>query len=247
MKVGGRKNLKKYYEDDAVAGEYIEKRFTAPVYSVEHDKQVRILNAVIRKVVPKRILEIAPGPARLTHDVNAGGIAVDNSESMLRIARSRMKSSPFRWKFVKGDAFSLRFPPRSFDLVFTFRFIRHFEKPDRERLYAQVRKVLSRGGYFVFEIPNRRKNRTVRGIVGEEKYNVYDFLTEEDEIIRELESNGFEVLQMIGTSKHFFTQVFISKLSSFLRVAGLGKKAIRAVDRIHGENPLEWVLICRKK
>lgn len=247
MKISGRSRLKKYYQKKEVASEYIEKRFSVPIYSSEHDKQVLIINSLIKKAMPEKILEIAPGPARLTKEIKSTGIAIDNSESMLRIARKRMENSSFRWKFVKGDAFNLKFPKKSFDMVFTFRFIRHFDREDRKKIYRQVRNVLADGGYFVFEAPNRRKNRVVRRIVGEDKYNVYDFFTEEKEIVSELESNGFEVLQMIGTSKHFFTQVLISKISDFLKIGNVGKKLIKTFDKLHGENPLEWVIICRKK
>ncbi|HXG11715.1 MAG TPA: class I SAM-dependent methyltransferase, partial [Gemmataceae bacterium] len=43
-----------------------------------------------------------------------------------------------------------------FDLVYTFRFVRHFRRSDRERLYVQVRRVLKPGGYFVLDAVNER-------------------------------------------------------------------------------------------
>lgn len=247
MKVSGRNRLKRYYQGKAVASGYLEKRFSAPIYSSEHDKQVAILNSIISRYRPKKVLEIAPGPARITVDIKTGGTAIDNSKSMLSIARKRSKKSKYMWNFVRGDAFNLKFPPESFDMVYTFRFIRHFKLKERKRIYAEVRKVLKAGGFFVFEIPNRKKNLIVRKMVGEEKYNVYDFMTDERQIKEEIVSEGFEVIQMIGTSTHFFTQVLISKISEFFRINNLGKKAIGMVEKIHSKTPLEWVIICRKR
>ena len=56
-------------------------------------------------------------------------------------------------RLVQADAFQLPFKT-PFDLVYSFRLIRHFERPDRLRLYRQIAAVLRPGGRLVFDAVN---------------------------------------------------------------------------------------------
>ena len=76
------------------------------------------------------MLEIAPGPARVTVDVAdalpAPPVLMDASAQMLAEARNRMRANHRRDpRLVQGDAFRLPFAS-GFDLVYSFRLIRHF-------------------------------------------------------------------------------------------------------------------------
>lgn len=246
MKINTKAKIKKYYQKKDVAENYISERFVQPIYSFEHDMQVQVINQIISKYGLNRILELAPGPARLTKEIKSGGVAVEYSEDMIEVAKRNMKSSKYDWKFIHGDAFKLRMKKSSFDLVFTFRFIRHFTEPQRERLYAGIRKVLKPGGFLIFEALNRKKHSLIRKIVGKDKYFIYDSLYELGEITAELESNGFEVVEAKPVINHFFTQYAVSRLSSAAGSKDLGKKIITIIENFRG-NPFGWVMICRKK
>ena len=52
--------------------------------------------------------------------------------------------------YYEGNAFDLAPLDRRFDFVFTFRLIRHFDAPERRRIYEQVAGRLRPGGHFLF-------------------------------------------------------------------------------------------------
>ena len=85
---------------------------------------------------PERVLEIAPGPGRLTVDVmpaverqGARAVLVEASAQMLAEARLRL-GDPKCCRLVQGDAFNLPLGA-VFDLVYVFRLIRHFRAAER--------------------------------------------------------------------------------------------------------------------
>lgn len=245
MKVDTKAKIGKYYQRKDVAKNYISERFIQPIYAFEHEKQFEAINSVIEKRGLKKILEIAPGPARLTREIKSNGIALEYSSEMIKQAKQNMANSHYSWKIVKGDAFKMKFPPKSFDMVFTFRFIRHFEMMQREMLYSGIRKVLKPGGYLVFEALNKKKHSFIRKLVGKDKYFIYDALYELGDISAELESNGFEIVEAKPVLNHFFIQYAISRLS-ISKGNSLGKKIIGLIEKFTGQ-PFGWVIICRKK
>ncbi|HXG09734.1 MAG TPA: class I SAM-dependent methyltransferase, partial [Gemmataceae bacterium] len=145
--------IKASYQGEAVAGEYVARRFASELYRLLHERQVAAVQRVIDRVQPGYILEIAPGPGRLTRDLRPTGtlVCLEYNEGM--IAQGRAAAGWAAW--VRGDGFRLPFD-QIFDLVYTFRFVRHFRRSDRERLYVQVRRVLKPGGYFVLDAVNER-------------------------------------------------------------------------------------------
>ena len=246
MKISSRKSIKKYYQDKDVAKNYISERFVQPIYSFEHERQVSMVNMLIREQKLKNILEIAPGPARMTREIKSSGTVLEYSNEMLDMARKNMAGSSHKWKFVSGDAFNMKLPPGSFDLVFTFRFLRHFMEIQRKKLYMGIRKVLKPGGYLVFEALNRKKHSLIRRIVGKEKYFIYDALYDLGELVVEMENSGFEVVEAEPVINHFFTQYMISRLSAAAGRKDLGKRIIKILENFRGQ-PFGWVIVCRKK
>ena len=149
-------------------------------------------------------MEIAPGPARLTVDIAPvlERIALfDASAEMLHEARRRLEERRLsaRATFVRTDAFQL--PLRAqFDLVYTFRFIRHFERDDRLRLYRQMASVLRPGGWLVFDAVNERASAPLRA--GEtRRYAHFDALLRPDALADELRASGFEVVSLDGVQR----------------------------------------------
>ena len=246
LMIKSKKDLKSYYEDKEVSSEYIKKRFENIVYFYLHKKQVFILNELVKKERITKVLEIAPGPARITAEVCINnGIAIENSEEMIKIAKQRLKEKGKKWKIVKGDAFNINLKEK-FELIFTFRFIRHFEYKDRVRLYKEIKKHLKQNGFLVFEAINKRKAKTIRKLIGKKKYQIYDELYSIKELKKELKKNGFKNIKIHSTIKHFFIQWLIAKTFEIIKLKKIGLGIIQLIEKVPSKNPLEWVIICQK-
>src|SRR5262252_2984611 len=120
--------LQAFYQDRDVVGSYLERRTAQPLNGVLHRGQVAFLNRVLAERRPARVLEIAPGPARLTAelDFSGRGLAIDASPQMLDVARARLSGRPGEWLMARGDAFALPVADHGVDLVYTTKFVRHF-------------------------------------------------------------------------------------------------------------------------
>ena len=88
---------------------------------------------------PGRTLDVACGTGFLTRHLRGEVVGLDQSESMLHIARNRIP----KVSFVQGDAFSLPFPDSSFDRVLTGHFYGHLQAPERQRFLAEAYRVSS--------------------------------------------------------------------------------------------------------
>ena len=76
-----------------MVGAYIARRTAQPLNGMLHRHQVRFLNRVLGERRPRHVLEVAPGPARLTAELDhtGSGIAIDGSAEMLAVARDRLR------------------------------------------------------------------------------------------------------------------------------------------------------------
>jgi ubiquinone/menaquinone biosynthesis C-methylase UbiE len=244
----GRSNIRQAYRDPEESRNYIETRFVEPLGAILHARQARVLKRVIASTQPERVLEIAPGPARLTTEVASlvrRGIALDGSRPMLDIARQRLRENGGdHWRLLNGDAFELPFT-RAFNLVYTFRLIRHFDETDRRRLYEQIRRVLLDGGVLVFDAINElvagRHRASAPDSAGSIRY--YDALLTMDQVKGELQATGFEVVSMDGVQHHYPVLQQIQNLAA-PRSRMLARAAMELVDRTGGE-PAEWVVTAR--
>jgi ubiquinone/menaquinone biosynthesis C-methylase UbiE len=240
----GQAEIRDAYRDAGVASQYIDKRFRAPLGALLHDRQSTFLRQLIRRERPQRILEIAPGPARLTADVVpvvTGSLTlVDASAQMLAEARHRLPSG--RASCVHGDAFRLPFSA-AFDLVYTFRLVRHFEAADRLSMLKQISTVTRPGSLLVFDAVNAVVSRRVRE-ADPDSHQHYDALMDPESIRAEAEAGGFRVESLIGVQHRFPTlrslQILVAP-----RSRALARMAMEVVDRLGGE-PLEWIVLCRR-
>lgn len=242
-----RGEIKEFYEAKAVAEEYIRTRFTRPLGKVQHTRQVQYLNEVIQKRGVQDVLEIACGPARLTAEVKGfeSGYAVDNSKEMLKIAKERVNPDS-NWTFCKQDVFDLAFGWR-FDLAYSFRFIRHFKKAERSKIYRQLREVLKDNGLLVFDAVCYRFSGFPVGHKANGNPRIYDKIYEDkQELSAELEQNGFSLIEAEGCIKHFYVQAFLSRASRYLNLETQGFKAIEFLERFDTIRPAEWIVLCKK-
>jgi ubiquinone/menaquinone biosynthesis C-methylase UbiE len=240
-------DVKEYYFDEKRAQDYIDDRFRSPLFRMLHNKQVQAVNDLIVAENLGRLLELAPGPARLSVHIRnfTSGTLVDSSQAMLDVARQRLEAAGAlqKWSFEQADIFNLGLN-ETFDLVYTFRFIRHFEKDKRQQLYDVIRRHLEPGGWLIFDAVNEAVSAPLREASPEE-YPVYDELYRKPDLIDELNEEGFEVHNLISLQCHFSAQKRINDLARF-GVGRLAEKLIVMMERPDAPNPLEWIVVCRK-
>ena len=243
--ISGADGIREAYQDAGVASRYVDERFRTPLGALLHDRQSHVLRTAIAAQAGADVLEIAPGPARLTTgvlDVAGQLTLVDASAEMLGEARRRLSliNVDKRCTMVRGDAFCLPFPSR-FDLVYSFRLIRHFGAEDRLRLYREIARVLKPGGRLVFDAINER----VYGSTIEDGRDHYDASFDRQALRAELATAGFEVESLAG-AQHRYAMLHRLQVLVAPRSAKLARAAMNVVDRFGGGEPLEWIVICRR-
>jgi SAM-dependent methyltransferase len=243
--IRSKSGLQEFYDDPKVVETYLERK-RQPLGAVLHGRQVAFLNRVIADLRPARVLEVAPGPARLSADLTPVpfSVGMDFSPRMLGEAQRRTRARGLRWSFVRGDGFRLPFAHASFDLAFSVRFVRRWEPPQRQLLYAELRRVLRPGGHLVLDAQNRLVAGPHRE--GRDGYPVYDELWLRDELVAELEGAGFAVRHLEGMMRQFAWQWRLHRLRRF----GLDAPArllIRALEWTSDRNPSTWMVLCRSK
>lgn len=234
--------IQAYYRDGEVVARYLERRTAQPLNGTLHDAQVRFLRQVVAERAPQRVVEIAPGPARLTSELSIPGVglAVEFSDGMLAIARQRVADT--RWRFVRGDAFHLPVTDGCADLVYAFRFVRRFQPAQRQQLYAGIRRILRPGGALVLDAQNRAIALPHREAKGLDRYPVYDALYDRDELVAELGSAGFRVTRVASVMKHFRIQQQLNRLR-LVGLDALARGLIRALEMIPSNNPSTWIVL----
>lgn len=247
--IKGQEEIRAAYRNEKVARDYINRRFREPLGAIMHGLQVARLREVIRTLRPHRVLEIAPGPARLTVEIAAdcpsGGTLVDTSAQMLAQARARLLGAGCEgWRLVQGDAFHLPFKG-SFDLIYTFRLIRHFDETERARLYAGIARLLRPGGVLVFDAVNEHGGQMQQDHATGARHH-YDALLNPDRIACELHAAGFTLTRLDDVHRHYSILYRLQVLVA-PRARRLARTAMEVVGRMPGGRPLEWVVTCERR
>jgi SAM-dependent methyltransferase len=106
---------------------------------------------------PARVLEIAAGTGVVTRKLasllpeNVPIVATDLNQPMLDLAASVGTTRPVEWR--QADAMQLPFPDASFDAVVCQFGVMFF--PEKARAFSEARRVLRRGGVFIFNVWDR--------------------------------------------------------------------------------------------
>ena len=106
---------------------------------------------------PRRVLEIAAGTGVVTRslatalDESSAIVATDLNQPMLDTAKSIGTARPVEWR--QADAMQLPFDDASFDVVVCQFGAMFF--PDKAKAFAETRRVLRPGGWFVFNVWDR--------------------------------------------------------------------------------------------
>jgi demethylmenaquinone methyltransferase/2-methoxy-6-polyprenyl-1,4-benzoquinol methylase len=104
-----------------------------PVWREETEALTRTLEAL----PPARTLDVACGTGFLTQHLGGEITGLDQSASMLELARAKVPEG----RFVKGDALELPFADRSFERVLTSFFYGHLEEDDRDAFLHEARRI----------------------------------------------------------------------------------------------------------
>ena len=139
------------------------------VYELQLALERRALDAALdlaRAGPDDRVLDVATGTGallrRLAHRKLAPRevVGLDASPPMLDLARRRL---PPGWRLLAGDAQSLPFPARSFDLVTACYLLHLLEPTERAGVTRELARVLRPGGraLVVTVAGRRRAARTV--------------------------------------------------------------------------------------
>jgi SAM-dependent methyltransferase len=232
------------YRGRNTATRYVAERFSSELGRFLHHTQAAVINDALRREGPRATLEIAPGPGRLTRDVIVSGelTCLEYNDGMIEEGR-RNCHRKVRW--VQGNAFALPFTDEAFDFVYTFRFIRHFHRDDRDRLYNQISRVLRPGGVLVFDAVNSRVSAPLRQAAPDD-YPIYDKLyRDQQELTTELCEAGFAVEKLIPVQRWYSMQSRVQNLLA-PRNRMLCRWALSLLERLRRGPALEWIVLCRR-
>lgn len=237
------------YDDAAVATTYLQMRFQHAWSRLLHQRQVAVINRVIRRYQPTTVLELAPGPARLATDIQGvrQGVMIESSAEMLAVARQRLRRAGLEgvWQFRQQNAFDLEAQPCPCDLLYTFRFLRHFRADERARLYRGIKACLKPGGLFMLDVVNhhvRQRLEATRSSEAEPTFDIYDVTYSRDEFHRELEAAGFTVLAMQPVLRAFALQSWLSYTGDH-RAPIVTNLLVHLLEHLPSRHPLEWVAV----
>ena len=131
--------MKAYYEaraheyDDWYLGRNLYEDRVRPGW----DEELDALRGALEALAPARTVDVACGTGFLTRHLPGAVVGLDQSESMVEVAREQVPGA----EFVLGDALALPFEDGSFDRVFTGHFYGHLETAERERFLTEARRV----------------------------------------------------------------------------------------------------------
>jgi ubiquinone/menaquinone biosynthesis C-methylase UbiE len=235
--------IQQAYEGDRVAADYVEQRFASELHRLLHERQVEAVQRVIDQIRPARTLEIAPGPGRITRAIRPHRrlVCVEFNEGMIAQGRAACRG---RATWLRGDGFRLPLAAGGIDLVYSFRFARHFHGCDRRRLWHEVRRVLRRGGYLVFDAVNERFSRPLRE-ANPQDYPIYDKLYDRSTLCQEMARAGLPVVSLEPVQRYFRWQ-YRSQVLIGPRANWLNNLFIRGLERLPRSEGLEWIVTCRR-
>ena len=199
--VKGHQMMKAYYQQEEIAKNYTQDRFTSVSLKYFDLLERQNICAIIEdrfSRFPLRILDLACGDGRITKECVKYGIctAADASRAMLQIVKERFqkeKNPPVLKVFdIAEDSIE-----GEYDLITCFRYIRHFEYNMRKLFYKKIWDHLAEDGIFIMDVPNFDFELPLKAITGWENYNIYDVFWTKEEITEELKRNGFSVKYLL--------------------------------------------------
>jgi ubiquinone/menaquinone biosynthesis C-methylase UbiE len=131
--------VKAYYERRSA--EYDDWWLGTGLFAGRHrpgwEEERTALIGTVEAMPPARTLDVACGTGFLTRHLRGEITGLDQSESMLELARAKVPAGIF----LLGDALDLPFSDGSFERLFTSFFYGHLEEPDRAAFLGEARRV----------------------------------------------------------------------------------------------------------
>ncbi|MCP4051226.1 MAG: class I SAM-dependent methyltransferase [bacterium] len=188
----------------------------------------RTLKKLLKKIkVPtSNVMDAGCGFGRLFNTYSRFGkkfFLLDYAFNMLSEAKneisSRFSHSKNNVFFLNANVYNIPILSTQMDLVIAVRLIHHIVSI--EVFFQEIYRVLKPGGYFIFEIPNKRHIlNIIRYFSGRSNFNPFDhkpyYLSKTfinyhpGQIIKNCINSGFTVKSSINTS--FFRNPFLKKL-----------------------------------
>lgn len=250
--------VKTKYRKKNIVERYNKTRFTHFQGKLNHRMEIIYINEALKRYGIKSVIEIAPGTGRIGKELEVEKyVGVDSSEAMLDELKGERREE---YAFIQGDAFKLPFPESCVDDVICFRLIRHFELNDRKELYEGIRKILKKDGFLIMDALNKERGvlgkvhdillKVAFGVVRRDE-RIYDKYYTKDELIDEVEANGFRVVEMYSVNPHYALYSPITRLKfcpKFLE-RGLLKKAVENNSKEKNRKSKKcysWVVVAKK-
>lgn len=246
--VSGREAVRDAYRQDNLADDYIRSRYESdPFGRATHDHQVRLLRKILTRLHSKRVLEVAPGPARLTVHLPRVeyGCAIEQSLAMIRLAEERLREfGRDDWRVQQGDAFELPFQSGEFDTALSFKLIRHFDRDERLRLLDNLRQAVAPGGYVILDVANDTAYRWLHAKWGVTNAWIDDYWFTAASFRDEAREAGFVDVQLHPVQPMIQAQYYCWCHAT--RRWPAGARALgRALEQIPWGQPLEWIAVCK--
>ena len=143
------------YAEPATARSFDQKRFSGPIGELIAATQARVIANFVGRIRGRSILDVGTGTGRAALMLAGGGAvvtAVDASEEMLAVAKKRAAEQGAKIRFLVGDAHSLDFPDRSFDVAICLRVLMH--APKWKRCVNELCRVADR--LVIVDYPSKR-------------------------------------------------------------------------------------------
>jgi SAM-dependent methyltransferase len=144
-------------DTDKVFGGSIPKLYEEHLVPLIFEPYAVDLAARVAALSPGRVLEVAAGTGVVTRRLAAalpqgvGIVATDLNPPMLALAAEIGTERPVAWR--QADAMQLPFDDAAFDAVVCQFGVMFF--PDKAKAFAEARRVLRPGGFFVFNVWDR--------------------------------------------------------------------------------------------
>jgi cyclopropane fatty-acyl-phospholipid synthase-like methyltransferase len=193
------------------------------------EANLRFLDTLACLAPGQRILEIGSGRGTMLHLLRERGldiVGVETSAARLDEMRARFGDVPVELVSDTG----LPFPDAVFDAVLSFDVFEHI--PDSDAHLAEVRRVLTPGGSYLLQTPNRYTNavfETIRWRSFTAWKADHCALHSAAELRRRLERHGFSVTFVDVPA---VTPFFRAKVRRYLGPAGQALLAIANPDRL---------------
>ncbi|WFR56318.1 glycosyltransferase [Anaerocolumna sp. AGMB13025] len=198
--VKGHSAIKEYYQNKDVANNYNDDRFLQyPTNYFDAFERASIGLLIKAKFHDNhlKILDIASGDGRIVQEIIKYGecTSIDSSMAMLDIVKERYgKIGELKTEIC--DYFTDDIA-NQYDVITTFRYIRHFDYKQRKILYKRLWNNLNKNGILIFDAPNIKYAMKNREQGNWDDFNIYDVFWTEKSIIQELNENNFEAIYLI--------------------------------------------------